>query len=445
MTGSNSTTDLLIVGAGPAGLAHAFWRCRANSKLKVTVVEQQPKAGGWVQTHHVEGYTCEIGPQGIRPSDASEALVNALEIQDQVIPASSLAKQRFLARNGKLHPLPNSPISLLTTSIFSLAGKISLCLEPFRKSQELPDETLAQFVARRFGKQAVPLAEALANGVFGGDAHALEMAAAFPEIKAIETKHGSLIRGMLAQRKTKQAQPKKPVLHSFAGGMHTMIQALCEFLGDRLRLSTSVSGVTRQGNQWIATLDNGSTITTQELVLAVPARVAGALLEPTSLDLAQELKTIPYASVSNIYLGYPRSQAPESLNGFGYLIDRRDTSTMLGAIYCSSVFPTCAPDDHILVRVMAGGTMWPGVNKESDEVLIQQADAMLRSYTGLATPRVFEYVQRAPAAIPQYVHGHRSRVARIRSQATALPNLQLLGNSFDAVSIVGQLKDPVSS
>jgi oxygen-dependent protoporphyrinogen oxidase len=176
------------------------------------------------------------------------------------------------------------------------------------------------------------------------------------------------------------------------------------------------------------------------MVLAVPARLAGSLLEPTSQDLAQDLKEIPYASVSNIYLGYPKDKAQASLSGFGYLLDRRDASTMLGAIYCSSVFPACAPDDRILIRVMAGGTLWPSLNEESNEALVQQADAMLRLYTGLSAPRVFDYVQHAPAAIPQYVHGHRSRVARIRSQVTALPNLQLLGNSFDAVSIVGQLK-----
>ena len=115
---------------------------------------------------------------------------------------------------------------------------------------------------------------------------------------------------------------------------------------------------------------------------------------------------------------------------------------MLGAIYCSSIFPTCSRECQFLVRVMAGGVMHPRVMDEPDTALAQHADAMLREYTGIDSPCLFERVVRAPAAIPQYTIGHRQRVARIRELASALPNLQLLGNSYDAVSVVGQLGRP---
>ncbi|MEE2887064.1 MAG: protoporphyrinogen oxidase [Planctomycetota bacterium] len=444
MTAECSTTDLLVVGAGPAGLAHAFWRLRAEPQLEVRVLEQQAQAGGWVQTKEIDGYTCEIGPQGIRPNDDSEALLSALGIEDKVVPANPLAKHRFLARDRQLHPLPNGPGDLLATKIFTLAGKLSLCMEPFRRRRSLPDESLAGFVARRLGPQAVPLAEALANGVFGGDAHTLEMAAAFPAIKELETKHGSLLRGMLAGRKARQGKPKRPALHSFCGGMHTIIQALSDSLGDRLLLSTGVVALAQEGDGWSATLANGSTMITRELALAVPSRVAAELLGPTCRELALELKKIPFASIANVYLGYPRADVEEQLAGFGYLIDRRDASPMLGTIYCSSIFPGCAPGDEFLVRVMAGGVMRLGALDESDDTIVQQADTMLRSYTGLSAPRVFERVCRTPGAIPQYTLGHSQRIARIRNRVEALPNLHLLGNSYDAVSVVGQLRTPQS-
>ena len=38
--------DLIIVGGGPAGLAHAFWRLRAQPQLRVHVVEAAAEAGG---------------------------------------------------------------------------------------------------------------------------------------------------------------------------------------------------------------------------------------------------------------------------------------------------------------------------------------------------------------------------------------------------------------
>lgn len=442
MNEPRSTTDLLIVGAGPAGLAHAFWRRRAEPELDVQIVERQATAGGWIQTREIEGYICELGPQGIRPDDDSERFLAALGIEDQVMPASPLARHRFLARDGKLHPLPSGPRGLIGTDIFTLTGKLSLCMEPFRRRQALPDETLAEFVGRRFGRQAVPLAEVLANGVFGGDAHALEMGAAFPGVKDLETEHGSLVRGMLARRKTRRDKPNRLALHSFIGGMHTMIESLCELLGDRLSLSTGVETIAQRGDAWSVRLDDGSTIDARELVLAVPSRIAAGLVETTCPELALELNEIPFASLANVYLGYPRSEVEERLAGFGFLIDRRDASSMLGAIYCSSVFPSCAPDDRFLVRVMAGGAMHANTLEESDDSIVRQADAMLRSYTGLSAPLVFEHVQRARTAIPQYIRGHRRRVARIRQRVASLPNLQLLGNSYDTVSVVGQLRIP---
>lgn len=442
MTTECSTTDLLVVGAGPAGLAHAFWRRRAEPHLEVLVVERQARAGGWVQTEEIDGYTCELGPQGIRPNDDSEALLAALGIEDKIVPASPVAEHRFLARDRRLLPLPNGPRDLLGTDILTLSGKLSLCMEPFRRRQSLPNESLAGFVERRFGRQAVPLAEALANGVFGGDAHALEMAAAFPAIKELEAKHGSLLRGMLAGRKARRGKPKRPALHSFAGGMHTMIQALSDSLGDRLLLDKGAVALAQDSEGWSVTLANGSTIATRELALAVPSRVAAELLDPTCHELAVELGKIPFASIANVYLGYPRADVEKQLAGFGYLIDRRDPSPMLGTVYCSSIFPRCSPQDEFLVRVMAGGVMRPGALDESDDTIVQQADTMLRAYTGLSAPRVFESISRTPRAIPQYTLGHSQRVARIRNRTERLPGLHLLGNSYEAVSVAGQLGPP---
>ena len=65
---------------------------------------------------------------------------------------------------------------------------------------------------------------------------------------------------------------------------------------------------------------------------------------------------------------------------------------MLGAIYCSSIFPQSAPGGRFLVRVMAGGMVHPEAVARDEEDLAAAAEAMLRGYTRLAAPLVFKRV-----------------------------------------------------
>ncbi|MCA8955908.1 MAG: protoporphyrinogen oxidase, partial [Planctomycetes bacterium] len=321
-------------------------------------------------------------------------------------------------------------------------GKLGLLLEPLRRRGGDPEESLAAFVGRRFGRQTVPLAEALASGVFGGDAHRLEMSAAFPAITEMEREHGSLVRGMFARRK--QPRVRRPPLATFRGGMEAMVQALRHRLEHRLVLGRRAVALERDGTTWRVRLDGSPerTLTCRELVLAIPARCAAPLLHPLDSGLAAELAAIPFASIANIYLGFADGDARERLSGFGFLLDRTEASPMLGAIYCSSVFPKCAPPGKFLVRVMAGGMLHPDALERSEEELARDAEAMLRGYTGLRAQLLFRRVYKVRAAIPQFVTGHRRRVAAIRTLASRLPGLQLIGNSYDAVSVVGQMVRP---
>ena len=67
------------------------------------------------------------------------------------------------------------------------------------------------------------------------------------------------------------------------------------------------------------------------------------------------------------------------------------------------------------------------------------AQETLRKYTGLQARTLFQRVRKAPNAIPQFEIGHRDRVLRIRTLASRHPNLTLRGNSYDDVSLVGQM------
>jgi oxygen-dependent protoporphyrinogen oxidase len=439
-------TDLLIIVAGPAGLCHAFWRLQQDPDLDVRIVDKAPQPGGWVQTRRTEGYSCETGPQAFRPCDASDTLIKALEMESRVVPCNDAAKLRFIARGGALHPLPMGPKDLLRSKLFTFGGKLRLVSEPFRKSRSPDGETLAQFTRRRFGKQAVPLAESMASGVFGGDAHRLEMAAAFPQVLEMEVEHGSLMKAlgaMARKRKAAEQDGQKPraALCTFKTGMEELIQSLRQRLNDRLVLGWEVSRVRQIRDRWTAFLagDSTTTITANELVIAAPAHTAALLLPDVDTDLATELRAIPFADIVNVYLGFSAADAAGKLEGFGFLMDRRENSPYLGAIYASSLFPDRAIEDRFLVRVLAGGALHEGFVDRDRETIAAEAEQVLRKYTGMTGQLLFKRVRKLRNAIPQYVEGHHDRVRRIKDLAAQYRGLKLIGNSFYDVAMVGQL------
>lgn len=438
--------ELLIIGAGPAGLCHAFWRLQENPGLDVRIVDKAPQAGGWVQTRRIEGYSCEIGPQAFRPNDASDALIAALGMESRVVPCSESAKLRYIARRGSLHPLPMGPKELMRSKLFSFGGKLRLMTEPFRKGRSPAGETLAQFARRRFGKQAVPLAEAMASGVFGGDAHRLEMAAAFPTVLELEAEHGSLLKAMGALVRERRAfeqergQPR-PALCTFKTGMEELVQVLRQQLSKHLVLGWEVSRVRRIRDRWTAFLagDSAITITADELVVAAPAHTGSLLLSDVDTDLATELRAIPFADIADVYLGFWASDVAQKLVGFGFLMDRAESSPYLGAIYASSLFPGRAVKDRFLVRILAGGALHEGFLERDEEIIASEAEQVLRDYTGITGQLLFKRVCKLKHAIPQYVEGHRDRVRRIQDLSHRHPRLTLIGNSYRDVSVVGQL------
>ena len=80
------------------------------------------------------------------------------------------------------------------------------------------------------------LADPLLSGVYGGDADAAQVAAVLPRFAEMESKYGSLSRGMLAARK-KMAQaakgPEPPLFTSLKTGMRQMVDAMVERLDPR--------------------------------------------------------------------------------------------------------------------------------------------------------------------------------------------------------------------
>jgi protoporphyrinogen/coproporphyrinogen III oxidase len=195
---------VVILGGGISGLAAAYVlrRC-AQAPLRVTLVENSSRLGGWLHSFRSGGDSLfEAGGRGLRPRNGGIAglrLVEDLGLQPFALPSSRSATTRFLLRGGSLQALPTSTAGALTSSLVR-----PVILSAWRDLLQSPcseqDETVDSFVTRHLGPHAAQvLFNALLGGIYAGDSTKLSVRSVFPVLWDLQQAHGSLSRAIAAK------------------------------------------------------------------------------------------------------------------------------------------------------------------------------------------------------------------------------------------------------
>ena len=437
---------IVIAGGGIAGLSIAFALKKKEPGHEILVLERAPRPGGNIRTELVDGYTCEAGPNGFL-DNAPETwrLIRDLHLESRVLPSSDAARRRFIVRRGRLREVPTSPAALLTTTALSTGGKLRIALEPFAGRRVHDDESIHDFAARHIGREAAEvLVGSMVSGMFAGDARALSLRACFPRMQQMEDEHGSLVRALLAKRRkpgggTTGAPGGR--LTSLTGGMTELIDGLSFALGGAIRTSTAVrmlwpqGGTSRDGQYAVAT--SSGAIQANAVVLAGTAADSAALVRGFDPMLSDLLLGIPTAPLAVVCVGYPAALIEKTcaLNGFGFLVPRREPFRILGAVWESSVFRNRAPVGKALLRVMIGGALDRGAVALTDGQLLEVVRRDLAGLMGVKDSPEFVHIVRHTRGIPQYVRGHLARLRDIEGRLRSVPGLFLAGNSYRALSM----------
>lgn len=438
---STPRRSVAVVGGGVAGLAAAYTLGQAGVPL--TLIERSGRVGGLVQTVEHDGCRVEFGPDAfITRKPWALALARALGLGDAVIPVNPTRERIYVLAGGRLAPLPDGLNLLVPTKIGPFLR--SPLLTPWGKLRMLADvvippkgddadETLADFVRRRCGAEALDrLADPLLSGVYNAEMERQSILATFPQYRQIEARHGSLIRGMRAAARTAPADTS-PALVSFAGGMGQFIDALAAAVTGEVRLNTAVTALARDGDGWRLHLDGGETLDAGAVVLATPANVTAALLADVAPDAAAGLRGIRYEGVGSTSLAFRAADVPHPLDAYGIVVPASAGRRIDGMQWSSSKWPNRAPDGVALLRVFFGGPHTRTMLDYDDEHLLRIIRDELRAILGITAAPLHTTTGRWRAAYPQYDLGHIERVDRVFA---ALPDgVALAGNAYRGVGL----------
>ena len=220
---AGETPHVVIIGGGISGLSTAFYLQRqaqeAGVELRYTLVERDTRFGGKLVTDTIGEFVVEGGPIDPRTKTVGGAAGARLGLEDQLIGINDLPRKvAFLTKGGPRRMpegmtliVPTKLGPFLRSPLLSPLGKLRMPLDlviPPRQGDA--DETLAHFIRRRFGEEALlKLAEPLLSGIHNSESERQSLLATFPRLREIELQYGSLIRGMRASATEKTIDAKR--------------------------------------------------------------------------------------------------------------------------------------------------------------------------------------------------------------------------------------------
>ncbi len=448
---------VIIVGGGIAGLAAAYHiqrKISSGAPLECSLLESGNQFGGKIATERSDGFVIERGPDSfISQKPAAIQLCKQLGIEDHLVGTNPKTPRTYVYTGGKLVTMPDGlslmiPTKFLpfaTTPLFSLAGKIRMaCDLVIPKKVDDRDESLASFVRRRMGEEALrKMAEPMLAGIYAADPETMSIDSTFPMFVETERKHRSLILGMLAKKKARHGvnSDERPannytLFMTLKDGLAKMVETIIEKSpAVQFQLGARVKFISNEAGNWCVHLENGGEQKSHALILATPGHTTARLLQPIAPDTAATLMQIKYVSTATVTLAYKKENFSHALDGFGFVVPKCEGRNILACTWTSSKFPHRVPQGYVMLRCYLGGALQEDVAEKDEQTLATLVRRDLKEIMGIKEEPVFCKVFHNRKSNVQYHVNHSRHIDSVMKNLERLPGLFLAGSAYRGIGI----------
>jgi oxygen-dependent protoporphyrinogen oxidase len=440
---------IVVLGAGVSGLSTAFWLYKEG--YDVVVLEKNKDVGGAMESVMIDGFLFDRGPNsGLETTPIISKLVEELALSKEMMYANQEGNKRYILRDNQLHALPMSPPSFFKTKLFSGKAKMRLMLEPFiGRSKDGYYQSISQFVRRRLGQEFLDYAiNPFVAGVYAGDPDKLSVHSAFPKLYELEEKYGGLIIGTIRSIKERKRRAEVAKNHakmfSFRNGMQSLPKTIAAKLGERVINLADVEVVEKSGSGYKITYNNAGEkreISTDYVLSTVPAYVASNIFRNLDSKLSEHLNAIEYPPVMVLYLAYPKDKIKQPLDGFGFLIPKKENKSFLGAIWSSVIFDNRTSGENATFTLFIGGARSPEIFSLDKEIIIKKVLKEFHEIMGINSEPIMKAYRYWSKAIPQYNIGYIEHERYCDQFEINNPGIFISGNYRGGISVGDCLKN----
>ncbi|CAD2074056.1 Protoporphyrinogen oxidase [Jeotgalicoccus aerolatus] len=435
-----------IIGAGITGLSAMHYLLKEGKDLTVDLFEASGRAGGKVNTHSRDGYTIELGPESyLARKEVMTELAYEVGLGDTLV--RNQTGQAYIYAKNKLSPVPKGTMlgvpmalsPLLTTDLVSWTGKLRAGLDFLKPAMPLyKDISVGEFFRARFGDDLLEhMIEPLLAGVYGTDIDQLSLMSTYPNFKETEEAYGSLMKGLIAEKKDKPAAPKTKTgaFLQFKNGLQSFIDRLVsenEKRGGQIHFNFDVTAIEKTEDGYDLTADGG-THHYDEVIVTTPHFQYKRWFKDKEFEYFKHMEA---TSVATVVMAFDEEQVKNTIEGTGFVISRNMDTSITACTWTNKKWEHSTPEGKALLRAYVGR---PGdfiVHEKSDEDIVRLAREDLDKIMDLDGEPEFTIVTRMMNAMPNYFVGHKYIIDDIQKYATEnYPGLHLIGASHYAVGL----------
>jgi oxygen-dependent protoporphyrinogen oxidase len=453
---------IVIIGGGIAGLAAAHRLQEEISRgreLECVVLEAADQFGGKIATERFDGFVIERGPDSfISQRPAAIELCKKLGLGDRLVGTNQEQTKTYVYTGKKLVTMPDGlslmiPTKFLPfalTPLFSWPGKARMALDLIiPKKRGNGDESLASFVRRRMGEEALrKMAEPMLAGIYASDPETMSIHSTFPMFVQTEKKYRSLILGMLARKRQQLMQkpsPPKPgknhqpfsLFMTLKNGLGEMVDAVIEKSPDVSFQVNAKVGELKKGEStaWQVVLEDGEIIDADAVLFATPAKLSAQFLQPIAPKVAKLLSQIKYVSTATVTLAYRKEGFSHPLNGFGFVVPRTEGRKILACTWTSSKFPHRTPNGFVMLRCFVGGALKENLAEQDKDAIAAMVKKELADLMGInQEPEICKVFHNKKSNV-QYRVGHAGLIESVQIELQGFPGLFLTGSAYTGIGI----------
>lgn len=311
--GVSETHDVVIVGAGIAGLSAGYFL----KDLDVQILEKSSRIGGRADSGTYQGINYAMGAEYLgRPQSALRTIVNGLGMTPREIPSPMDASIRG---DGQIFWGDEGRDLMFTTfgGVEAYNRLISVVADLYQEYEDVPDfdpnsdladldsitvrqwlerEGFSAFFAERFN--------VMARGIFGANIDEISALCFISEL-GFDMAGQDLIDDPASL--SNQPDPNDhSEAYTFNGGLTTLTNRLAANLGTRIQLDTTVTEVSQLGDWLLVSSQNrsglASVVGARVVILAAPApialKLAGSVLTAKQKEIMGQIQYAPYATVA---------------------------------------------------------------------------------------------------------------------------------------------------
>ncbi len=457
----NELKRIAIVGGGISGLTAAFKLLRQaqlqNLEIKIDLFESRELGGVFQTIEDKENeWRLECGPDSFftKTPEVLE-LSKELEIESEIIPTNTSKRKSLVAKDDQLIPLPDGFVmiapskieSFMQSELMSEAGKARALeekdIEP-RKSES--EETVAQFVERRFGKEMLDkIVQPMVGGIYTGDVKKLSAEACLPEFVLMERTKGSIIKALAERQSSIDESDTKgarySAFYSYQKGMSFLIdtlrQKILDMNGPTFKTQERVCSIKKKpGGKWSLVSQNQDTIAYDALILALPATSLAEVTAGLDSIISHNASQIYCASSCVVNMVFDKSDIdPDKLDGFGFVVPEEGGRALIACSFLSVKYKHRSPERKVILRAFLGGVQNGGILQESDEKITGLVLEELDYFLKIKNKPVYTSISRWQDAMPQYTIGHHDRIMAITKRLEDFPGIFITGNFISGVGI----------